>query len=227
MEEKNNSNKYRLDKDKLVHEWPLWLLMGGLLVAAILVYPHLPAQVPGHWNIHGQVDKYYPRAFGAFFAPLLTIGIYVLMLITPLLDPRQDNYVRFSGAYTTLRWVLVIFFSFIYAVTIMVALGYAVNVALIIKALVALLLLIIGNFMGQFRHNYFVGIKTPWTLNNDAVWQQTHRLGARVWVAGSLICLALAPVQAAWSAWLYFGTIMVMVIVPTVYSYLIYRRLAG
>lgn len=81
--------------------------------------------------------------------------------------------------------------------------------------------------MGQFRHNYFVGIKTPWTLNNDAVWQQTHRLGARVWVAGSLICLALAPVQAAWSAWLYFGTIMVMVIVPTVYSYLIYRRLAG
>lgn len=225
MEERSNNKKYRLERDMLMREWPLWILMGGLLAVAFLVYPHLPAQVPGHWNINGEVDKYYPRAFGAFFPPLLAIAIYILMLITPLIDPRRDNYVRFSGAYTMLRWGLVLFFSVLYAATIMFALGYEVNIALIVKALVALLLLTIGNFMGQFRHNYFVGIKTPWTLNNEEVWQKTHRLGAKIWVAGGFVCLALAPVQAGWSAWVYFSAIMIMVIVPTVYSYFMHLRL--
>lgn len=224
MEDKNTPVKYTLDKEILMREWPLWLFMGGMLAAAVLVYPHLPAQVPGHWNIQGEIDKYYPKAFGAFFPPLLAIGIYILMLITPVLDPRRDNYVRFAGAYTFLRWGLVVFFCIIYAATIMVALGYNVNIALIIKALVAILLLVIGNFMGQFRHNYFVGIKTPWTLNSEKVWQKTHRLGAKIWVIGGLICLAMAPVQDAWSAWVFFAAIMMMVLVPAIYSYVIYTK---
>lgn len=224
MEEKKNPDNYSLDRDMVRREWPLWLLMAGLLIAAILVYPHLPDQVPGHWNIHGDVDKYYPRMFGAFFPPLLAIGIYILMLITPYLDPRRDNYVRFSKAYTFLRWGLVLFMSILYAASIMVALGYAIDIALIVKALVAILLLVIGNFMSQFRHNYFVGIKTPWTLNSEEVWQKTHRLGGRIWVAGGLICLTMAPVKATWSAGVFFATILIMVLVPTIYSYVIYTR---
>lgn len=223
---KNKSdNSYRLQWDTVSRDWPLWLLMAGLLISAIVVYPHLPEQVPGHWNIHGEVDAYYSRFFGAFFPPLMAIGLYLMMLFIPLIDPRRDNYRRFTGAYTFLRWSLVVFFGILYAATILVALGYPVNVALAVKAMVSVLLIIIGNFMGQFRHNYFVGIKTPWTLSSEEVWQGTHRLGGRIWVVGGLVCLAMSLVDSPWGAVVFFTAIMLMTIVPIVYSYLLFKKL--
>lgn len=225
MENQNRPDSYRVNWQTVKAEWPLWILMAGLLIAGIIVYPHLPAQVPGHWNIHGDIDAYYPRWFGAFFAPLLAIAIYLLMLFTPLIDPRRENYIRFAGAYTFMRWVLVLFMGILWAVTVLVALGYPVNVALVIKALVAVLLLVIGNFMGQFRHNYFVGIKTPWTLANEEVWHRTHRMAARIWVLGGLLCLVMAFFQTAWAAYMYLGSVLIMVVVPTIYSYLLFGKL--
>lgn len=225
MENQNRPDSYRVNWQTVKAEWPLWILMAGLLIAGIIVYPHLPAQVPGHWNIHGDIDAYYPRWFGAFFAPLLAIAIYLLMLFTPLIDPRRENYIRFAGAYTFMRWVLVLFMGILWAVTVLVALGYPVNVALVIKALVAVLLLVIGNFMGQFRHNYFVGIKTPWTLANEEVWHRTHRMAARIWVLGGLLCLVMAFFQTTWAAYMYLGSVLIMVVVPTIYSYLLFGKL--
>lgn len=222
--EMNQMKRYRWDWNTVKSDWPLWILMAGLLLSAVLIYPYLPEQVPGHWNIHGQVDAWYPRSFGTFLAPLLTIVIYLLMLFLPILDPRRDNYQRFSSAYTFLRWSLVIFFMLLYAATVLSALGYSVNIALMVKALVAVLFIIIGNFMGQFRHNYFVGIKTPWTLANEEVWQRTHRMGGRLWVAGGFVCLAMALFQANWSAYIFFASIMVIAIVPIIYSYIIFAQ---
>lgn len=223
--ETSDLKRYRLDWPTVKRDWPLWIIMAGLLLASILVYPHLPDKVPGHWNIQGQVDAYYSRSFGAFFAPFLTIAIYLLMLLIPLLDPRRDNYQRFSGAYTFLRWSLVVFFMLVYAATILVAMGYQVDVALMVKALVAILFIVIGNFMGQFRHNYFVGIKTPWTLANEEVWQRTHRMGGRIWVLGGFVCLAMAPLQANWSAYVFFAVLFLMTCIPVVHSYLVYTKL--
>ena len=191
----NNDKRYRLDWNTVRHDWPLWVLMAGVLLASFVIYPYLPDQVPGHWNIHGQVDAYYPRSFGAFFPPLLAIAIYLLMLFTPVLDPRRDNYVRFKSAYTFLRWITIIFLVLIYAAAILAALGYQINIGIVVKALVAVLFIMIGNYMGQFRHNYFVGIKTPWTLANEEVWQRTHRIAGRIWVLGGFSMSATAPFQ--------------------------------
>lgn len=223
--ERKNEKSYRLNWELLRHDWPLWILMVGLLAAAVIVYPHLPEQVPGHWNIHGEIDAYYPKSFGAFFPPLMAIGLYVLMVVLPLADPKRDNYVRFTGAYTFIRWALVLFTVVLFIATILVALGYEVNIGLVVKAIVSILFLIIGNFMGQFRHNYFVGIKTPWTLASEEVWQSTHRLGAKIWVAGSLVCLAMAPVMAEWGTYVFFAAVMVMAFVPIIYSYLLFVRM--
>jgi len=218
---------YRLDWETLKQDWPLWIVMIGLIVSAFFIYPHLPEQVPSHWNLKGEVDSYMSRPQGAFVMPLTVLVLYLLMVIVPVIDPRRDNYVRFKNAYRLMRWSLVLFLGGLWVLTIMFSMGYDVNISLIVKAGVALLLAVIGNFMGQFRHNYFVGIKTPWTLANEEVWHQTHRLGGRIWVAGGLVCLAMSPINALWANYLYFASIMVMALVPMAYSFILYRRIAA
>lgn len=218
---------YRLDWETLKQDWPLWIVMIGLIVSAFLIYPHLPEQVPSHWNLKGEVDSYMSRPQGAFVMPLTVLVLYLLMVIVPAIDPRRDNYIRFQNAYRLMRWSLVLFLGGLWVLTIMFAMGYDVNISLIVKAGVSLLLAVIGNFMGQFRHNYFVGIKTPWTLANEEVWHQTHRLGGRIWVAGGLVCLAMSPINALWANYLYFASIMVMALVPMAYSFILYRRIAA
>lgn len=225
MAGKNSVKTYRLEWDTIKRDWPLWVLMAGLLITAVFVYPHLPDQVPSHWNMQGEVDRYQSRLMGAIFAPLMSIGLYLLMILMPLTDPQRQNYQRFTGAYTFIRWGLVIFFAVLYAATIMVALGYLVDIGMVVKAIVSLLFIMIGNFMGQFRHNYFVGIKTPWTLANEEIWRRTHRLGGRIWVLCGLICLAMAFINSTWSAIIYFTAIMIMILVPFIYSYLMFVRL--
>jgi uncharacterized membrane protein len=223
MEQKNKTT-YRLDWATIRRDWPLWVLMVGLLIIAVWVYPHLPDKVPSHWNIQGEVDGYQSRFWGAFFAPLMAMGLYLLLLFLPIIDPKRDNYLRFTSAYSFMRWSLVIFMAIIYGITILVALGYSINVGLVVKAMVSFLLIIIGNFMGQFRHNYFVGIRTPWTLANEEVWQRTHRLGSRIWVIGGLVCLAMSVFNTVWSAVVFFTAIMIMTLVPIIYSYIIFNK---
>lgn len=224
---KNNQDTpvYRLEWKTFRKEWPIWLLMLGILILAIYIYPHLPEKVPTHWNLQGQVNQYSSRSFGAFFAPLLNISLYLLLLVTPLIDPKRNNYIRFAGAYTLFRWALVLFMSGLYVVTILVALGHPVNIGLLVKGAVAVLFILIGNMLGQLRFNYFVGIRTPWTLANEAVWRLTHRLGSRIWVAGGLVCLAAAFINAPWGSYIFFGALAVIVLVPVVYSYLVFARI--
>lgn len=223
MEKRESS--YRLEWNTIRKDWPLWIIMAGLLVTALIIYPYLPAKVPSHWNIHGNVDGYSSRFFGAFFAPLMNIGIYLLLLFTPVLDPKKNNYPLFAKGYTAIRWGVVLLFSVLYVTSILFALGYPINISFIVKGMVAILFIIIGNYMGQFRHNYFVGIKTPWTLANEEVWQITHRMSSRLWVACGLLCLAMSFIDAVWSGVVYFLAILLMAIVPIVYSYLIFYRI--
>jgi len=223
--EQEKETTYRLDWEHLKSEWPIWAVLAGLGLVAILVYPHLPDQVPSHWNIRGEVDGYQDRFGGSFFIPLMTLGIYLLMLVVPIIDPRRDNYTRFRGAYTFLRWGMVLFMAILYGVAILSALGYGMEMDVVVKAMVAGLFIIIGNFMGQFRHNYFVGIKTPWTLANEEVWEKTHRMGGKLWVVCGLVCLAMAPFKTPWAAAIFFAAILVMTIIPMVYSYLLFARL--
>ncbi|RDV84715.1 SdpI family protein [Ammonifex thiophilus] len=225
MPREDAAQDYTLSWGSLKPDWPLWLVLGGMLAAAFILYPLLPERVPVHWNWRGEVDGYGTRLQGAFTAPLLALGIYLLMLVTPLIDPRRRNYARFSGAYRLLRWGFVLFMAGIYGVWMAAALGYPVDIGLAVKMGISLLFLTAGNVMGQVRHNYFVGIRTPWTLASEEVWRRTHRLAGRVWVLGSLICLLLAFFQGLWSEITFFAVTTLMVLVPVVFSFLCYRSL--
>ncbi len=216
---------YRVNIDELRHDWPLILLILLLVVASVLVYPHLPGRVPSHWNVHGQVDGYSSRSFAAFFMPLLTIWIYALLVLLPLIDPQRPNYALFAGAYRMLRGALVVLLSGIWTVTILVALGYSLDVQMIVRGAIGLLLLLFGFLMGQIRFNYFVGVRTPWTLADERVWEQTHLFTGRIWVLGGLLLLLGAGVPGDLGLVFYFGVLGMMILAPIIFSYIEYARI--
>lgn len=209
----------------LISEWPLFLLILGSLVAGVVLYPQMPEVVPSHWNIKGEVNGYSSRFWGTFGIPLMTAGIYAMMLALPSIDPRKENYQKFAGVYRIFKAVLVIFMTGIYLIMILSALGYPIPVNRVMPAAVSLLFVVLGNFMGQIRPNYFVGIKVPWTLANEQVWQKTHRLAGKLWVAAGLIGLVAALIGDATGGVVLGVALGVATVIPIVYSYLEFRRL--
>lgn len=206
-------------------DWPLWLLMVGTLALGLYLEPRLPAQVPNHWNWRGEVDGYAGRTFAVLFQPLLTAGLYLLFLVLPRVDPRRANYARFAGTYQVIKVLLVVFMCGMQLATLGTALGYVSGPTLFLRLGLPLLFIFFGNVMGQIRHNYFVGIKTPWTLASEEVWQRTHRAAARLWVAAGLVGAVGALLPPAIGMPLLVIALSVAGIVPLVHSYLLWRRL--
>ena len=205
-----------------------WVLLGiitAMLLTGAIIYPKLPEQVPMHWNAAGEIDGFGSPLAGAFGIPLLTLGIFILLLVTPSIDPRRENYAKFSGVYNLLKVFLVLFMAFLYAVTLLAAFNRQVKIGLFVKFALGLLFIFLGNYFGKIRHNYFFGIRTPWTLANETVWNKTHRLAGPLWVIAGLVSLIVAFIDHPVTFWIFMGCMMIAAIIPTVYSYLLYRRI--
>lgn len=212
--------------DFIRKDWlPLLLILAGFGLG-IYFYPVLPLKVPSHWNIYGQVDGYSSRFFGAFGLPLLNAGLYVLFLLTPYLDPKKANYKLFEGSYRMIRILMHVFLTGLQIVILSVAMGYDLNVAVIVKLSISVIFILIGNVMGRFKHNYFVGIKTPWTLASEEVWRKTHRVAAPIWVIGGIICAVMSLWNNGASAAVFFLMIVVLALVPIIYSFVLYKRIS-
>ncbi len=207
-------------------EWPLLLILSCTLIAAIIMYPHMPEQVPIHWNAQGEVDDYGSRLFGTFFLPTLNILMYILLIILPKLDPKRANYSKFDSAYLTIRYSMHLFFTLIFGVTVIASLGYPVQIDKWIPAGVAILFIVLGNVMGRVRHNYFVGFKYPWTLANEEVWKRTHQFGAKLMVIGGFAALiGVIFTSGSVGFMVLMAGVLVPTIITTIYSYVIYKQI--
>ena len=206
-------------------EWICWLTGLAPLVISLCCLPSLPEKIPTHWNFAGEVDQYSGRWF-ALFLPLMTLGCNVLFVLLPKLDPKRENYEKFGHAYGVFRVLFNLFMLVVNGVTLYSAYRPGeLPVGRIIPAAVGILLCVIGNYMPKFRHNYFVGIRTPWTLASETVWYKTHRLGGVCSIVGGLI-IAVTPFflpEPALAAML-IAAMIVMVMVPTVCSYFLFRK---
>jgi uncharacterized membrane protein len=207
-------------------EWPLLVILAIPMIAAFIIYPHMPEQVPIHWNAQGQIDNYGSRLFGTFFQPLLNIAMYVLFILMPKFDPKRANYEKFNSSYLTIRYSFHLFIMLMFGVTAAAALGYPVRIDRWIPAGVAVLFIVMGNIMGRVRHNYFVGFKYPWTLANEEVWRRTHQLGAKLMVVGGFAGLfGVILTTGATSFVILMAGIFIPVIITTIYSYVIYKQI--
>jgi uncharacterized membrane protein len=204
-------------------EWPHWVLIGGMFAWAAATWSTAPERFPVHWNLAGEVDRYGGKVEGLLVLPIITVGLYLLLIFLPRIDPGRVNYPRFAGAYRAIRLGLTGFLTAIYAVTQLAAYGYAVDVTLVIMVLAGLLFVLIGAILGQVRPNWFVGIRTPWTLSSERSWTLTHRFGGRLFVAIGLALIVAGLIRTPWALILagviVFGGVCWMIL----YSYIIWR----
>jgi uncharacterized membrane protein len=193
------------------------------LIAAVWLYPRLPAQVPVHWDLHGQVNGTLPRLWGAAFPALIILALAGLTVLLPLISPRQFEIQPFAGAYGVMMLAIQGMLLAVGLAVLLAGAGYALPIPAIALLAVGVLLMVLGNYMGKLRKNFFIGIRTPWTLASDAVWERTHRLAGWLFMAAGLVMVASVLVGAP--LWLPLGAIATATLLPVVYSLWIYRRL--
>ncbi|MFT5502200.1 MAG: putative membrane protein [Woeseiaceae bacterium] len=195
------------------------------VTTAAFLYPSLPDQIPTHWNIEGQVDGTMSKPWGMIILPLSAIFVFLLMKVIPAISPQGFRTEKFTGVLNIFTVALVGFMSGVALLVLLEGSGRNVYINEMIFAGVGLLFIIMGSYLGKVRKNFFLGIKTPWTLASDEVWDRTHRFGGRIFVLIGFFLFLNAFVRFP-VRWL-LGATIVAALVPVVYSYFLYRRVEG
>lgn len=208
------------------NRWIAPLLVAAMWAFALAVHPHLPDRIPTHWNLRGQADGWGGPG-SAFLFPAIGTGMWLLMWVLPRIDPRRANWEKFGGEVRLLVNVLVLFFAWIEAIVLGVALGWNVDTGRAVMGGVGVLLAIIGNYLPRIRSNWFFGIRTPWTLSSERVWRDTHRIGGRAFVVGGVAMVLAGFVPGIAAQALAIGAVMVAALIPILYSYVAWRREAA
>lgn len=203
---------------------PLLVLVGTIL-AGFYFFLNLPPIVPTHWGINGQVDAWGSRNITLFLPPALILVVYLLFLVLPYFDPKKENYQKFSSTYHGFKSALMVFFFLLYLITGFAGLGYSLPVDKIITLMIAVLFILIGSYLPKLKTNWFMGIRTPWTLSSEAVWQKTHVVGGKLFMLeGILIIASLFLLKGAWLFSFFIISILLLVIFVFAYSYWVYRK---
>jgi uncharacterized membrane protein len=201
------------------------LILALQVIVALATYPFLPDVVPSHWNAAGQIDGYLPKWINSFLFPAISIGTYLLVRGLYAISPRLGNQNQRAN-WETVNLIMVgilLLMLVMQLATTAVALNIPVDITLVISLALSALFMFIGNYMGKLRRNFWGGIRTPWTLASDTVWERTHRLGGWLFVLAGLLGLVISFIPAIRLVGL-LVVIGVAAIIPIVYSYVIYQR---
>lgn len=200
-----------------------WSCLGCMGLLAAWAWPRVPERIPVHWNASGEVDSHGGRFMGLLLLPLISAGLYFLLLVVPKLDPGKTNYEGFAKVYTIIRNTLMTFLSVVYTATTMTALGWRVDMARVITMAMGLMFMVLGNYLGKVRPNWFVGVRTPWTLSSKRSWTKTHRLSGWLFLGCGVAAFATGVVRPQWSVFVLMGTILPSTLVAVIYSYFAWR----
>lgn len=199
-------------------------IIAASFIIGICLYPGMPEHMPSHWNALGEVDGYMPKFWALFIMPFVSIGLLLLFLAIPRIDPLKRNLERFRKYFDGLVVLIMALLFYLYLLVLAWNTGFRFNMGQMMAPALGLLFICIGAVMGRFRRNWFVGIKTPWTLSSDRVWKKTHRVGGRVFLASGIIAL-FGIAFPDYAIWLILAPILVGVVYTVVYSYFDYQKL--
>ena len=199
----------------------LALIAASLAVSAWL-YPSLPEVLPTHWNINGEADGFGPKQVAAWMLPGITLGLLGFMLLTPWLSPKGFQVDAHGRAFGVLLVTLTALMVFIHLLSLAAAIRPGLPVGRTMMAGVMLFLGALGTTFSGIKRNFFIGVRVPWTIASERVWDDTHRLAARIWIVGGLFGALLAAVGLTVPALLLIAP---MALVPIVYSFVRYKQL--
>jgi len=197
---------------------PIALILIIAVVGAYF-YPQLPELVPSHWGINGEVNGWTSRTGAVFFFPILTLGVYLLMSFLPMMDPHKSNIESFANWYFWFKVALVFFLGSLYLMTLYAAMGWEVNVGRFVTLGIALLFAFIGAALPKMKKNYMIGIRLPWTLYSEAVWDKTHKFGGQLFLALAVIIALASFLPSAWTFGILMAGIFLLLMILVAYSY--------
>ncbi|NOY99569.1 MAG: SdpI family protein [Chloroflexi bacterium] len=200
------------------------ILILAVSVVSAMLYPQLPELVASHWNANNQVDGYMSRFWGAFLMPVVSVGMLALFLLIPTIDPLKANVAKFRGYFNTFILLLLVFLFYIHGLTLAWNLGHtSFDMGTAMLPALGLFFIYLGIMMKKAKRNWFIGIRTPWTLSSDAVWNETHRLGSTLYIASGILAL-VGVFFAPYALWFVMAPLLGSSLFLVVYSYVLYQR---
>lgn len=189
----------------------------------LLLWNKLPEQVPYHWGVNGEVDGWASKPTAVFLLPLFMLAMQWVCILATGLDPKAKN-VTTTKMMGIVLWIIPVLNLFLHVMVYLAAFGREVNMETVMPLFMGALFVVIGNYLPKCKQSYTMGIKLPWTLDNEENWNKTHRLAGKLWVAGGLLCMPCALLSGVWAFIVMMSILLVMCVIPTVYSYRLYKK---
>ena len=199
-------------------------IVAAMFALAALAWNSAPDRIPVHWTFNGAIDRYGSRFEGLLGFPLITLAVYLVLRFLPKIDPGRSNYQTFASSYAIVRMAVLVFLAATYLLVLLSIREPGVNVGTVVPMLIGALLIVVGGVSGKVRPNWFVGIRTPWTLSSKAAWVRTHRIGGWLFILLGVLVIIASPAfgPGALSLIIPIGVVGI-VLWSFVYSYLVWR----
>ena len=189
------------------------------ILAGLILWDQLPEQIPTHWNAAGEIDGWSSKPFAVFGLPAILLAAQWLCVLGTAADPKRAAHPQ--KILHLVLWICPVISILLFALTYVAALGGQVRMEVIMPVFIGLVLAIVGNYLPKCKQNYTIGIKIPWTLNNEENWNKTHRFAGWLWTVCGVVIMLTGFFGVFW---IFFIIVLLMVLAPVLYSYILHRK---
>lgn len=189
----------------------------------LFFYPQMPNKMASHWNAKGMVEDYTSKFWGLFLMPIISLGLFLLFIFVPKIDPLKENIEKFRRYFDSFTVLLFLFLFYFYLLTIFWNLGIRFSIPQFLSPVCAILFYYCGILTENIKRNWFIGIKTPWTLSNDMVWEKTHRISGKLFKISGIICF-LGTIFPDYAILFIISPVILAAVYPAIYSYFEYQK---
>ncbi len=201
------------------------LMVIAATIVGVVLWNRLPDPMASHWGPNDQVNGYMPKFWGVFLLPLITLGMLGLFLIIPSIDPLKANIAQFRDVFNLFITLIVAFMLYIYFLSLRWNLGYTdFGMSKAMLPAMGILFFFLGYMLRKAKRNFFIGIRTPWTLSSDRVWDETHRIGSVLFMISGALAFLGSFIGGTTAFWFLFVPIIGSTLITLVYSYVLYQR---